>query len=60
MWDEPLNYIDLYARMQVEELIAQARPTMLFVEHDRAFCQAVATGTVALVPPCRGGEHTIY
>ena len=51
VWDEPLNYIDLYARMQVEELIAQARPTMLFVEHDRAFCQAVATGTVALVPP---------
>ena len=48
IWDEPLNYIDLYARMQVEELILQYRPTLLFVEHDAAFCRAVATGTVTL------------
>ena len=34
--------------MQVEELILQYRPTLLFVEHDAAFCRAVATGTVTL------------
>ena len=42
-WDEPLNYIDLYARVQLEELIVREKPTLLFVEHDRAFCRAVAT-----------------
>lgn len=39
VWDEPLNYIDLYARMQLEELIAREQPTLLFVEHDQAFCR---------------------
>ena len=48
VWDEPLNYIDLYARMQLEELIAREQPTLLFVEHDQAFCRAVATRTVNL------------
>ena len=37
IWDEPLNYIDLLSRMQIERLIAQFRPTMLLVEHDQAF-----------------------
>ena len=48
VWDEPLNYIDLYARMQLEELIVREQPTLLFVEHDQAFCRAVATRTVNL------------
>ena len=48
VWDEPLNYIDLYARMQLEELIVREKPTLLFVEHDQAFCRAVATRTVSL------------
>ena len=48
IWDEPLNYIDLYARMQLEELIGREKPTMLFVEHDQAFCRAVATRTLNL------------
>lgn len=51
IWDEPLNYIDLYSRLQIEELIRQFAPTLLFVEHDAAFRQAAATGTVALRPP---------
>ena len=50
MWDEPLNYIDLFSRMQVEELILEYQPTMLFVEHDRAFRERVATGVVELFP----------
>ena len=48
LWDEPLNYIDLFSRMQLEELILQYRPTLLFVEHDRAFREKVATQTVLL------------
>ncbi len=43
VWDEPLNYMDLTARLQIEELILQCRPTMVFVEHDEAFCNRVAT-----------------
>lgn len=48
VWDEPLNYIDIYTRLQIEELIAQADPTMIFVEHDCAFRNAVATDVVNL------------
>ena len=48
IWDEPLNYIDVLSRMQIEELITAYKPTMLFVEHDRAFCGNIATKTVTL------------
>ncbi|NLT58509.1 MAG: ABC-F family ATP-binding cassette domain-containing protein [Clostridiales bacterium] len=53
LWDEPLNYIDLLSRLQIEELILAHAPTLLFVEHDRAFCDRVATRTVALQPPAQ-------
>ena len=43
IWDEPLNYIDVLSRIQIEELVMAYKPTMLFVEHDRAFCDNVAT-----------------
>ena len=48
IWDEPMNYIDILSRMQIEELLIAYRPTILFVEHDRAFCENVATKTVDL------------
>jgi len=48
IWDEPMNYIDVISRMQIEELLLQFKPTILFVEHDRAFCDNVATKTVEL------------
>ena len=48
VWDEPLNFIDVYSRMQIEELILKYSPTMIFVEHDKAFRDAVATKTVQL------------
>lgn len=48
VWDEPLNYIDLYSRMQVEELIREFQPTMLFVEHDAAFRENAATAVIDL------------
>ena len=48
LWDEPLNYIDIYSRMQIEELIKEFSPTMVFVEHDAAFRNAVATRVISL------------
>ena len=48
IWDEPLNYIDLVSRMQLEELLLRYAPALLFVEHDAAFARNVATRTVSL------------
>ena len=48
VWDEPLNYIDIYSRRQIEKLITAYQPTMLLVEHDKAFQQAVATKVIEL------------
>lgn len=48
VWDEPLNYIDILSRMQIEELIKEYCPTLLFVEHDRAFCDNIATKIVEM------------
>lgn len=46
VWDEPLNYIDIYSRIQIENLIKEFSPTMIFVEHDLAFKNTIATKTV--------------
>ena len=48
VWDEPLNYIDLDSREQIEAVILDDEPTILFVEHDRHFIEAVATRVVEL------------
>ena len=48
LWDEPLNFIDVYSRIQIEELILKFQPTMLLVEHDKAFTDRVATDTVEI------------
>lgn len=46
IWDEPLNYIDVISRMQIEYLILEHQPTMILVEHDQMFLQRVATKTL--------------
>ena len=46
VWDEPLNYIDIYSRMQIENLIKEFSPTMIFVEHDLAFRKNIATKNI--------------
>ncbi len=48
IWDEPMNYIDILSRMQIEELLLKFRPTILFVEHDRAFCKHIAEKIIGL------------
>ena len=46
VWDEPLNFIDVYSRMQIEQLITEFAPTMLLVEHDSVFRDTVASNIV--------------
>lgn len=48
VWDEPLNYLDIYSRLQLEELLKRIKPTMIFVEHDLSFREEVATRSVRL------------
>lgn len=43
IFDEPMNYIDLDSRLQLENLLKNTEMTCVFVEHDRAFCEEVAT-----------------
>lgn len=43
IWDEPLNYIDIFSRIQIEKLILKYQPTLLFVEHDQFFQEKIAT-----------------
>ena len=48
VWDEPLNYIDIYSRIQIEKLIKEFSPTIIFVEHDLAFRNNIATKSILL------------
>ena len=48
IWDEPLNYIDVFSRMQIEKLILEFKPTMLLVEHDVRFREKIATEIVVM------------
>lgn len=48
VWDEPLNFIDVYSRIQIEELINEFEPTMIFVEHDLMFNENIATKIIDL------------
>lgn len=48
IWDEPLNFIDVLSRVQIEELILRYQPTMIFVEHDRIFTDKIATININL------------
>lgn len=48
IWDEPLNYIDVFSRMQIEKLIEEYKPTMLIVEHDARFKAKLASRVIEL------------
>ena len=48
IWDEPLNYIDIFSRIQIEELILQYKPTMIFIEHDSYFYEKIKTKEIVL------------
>ena len=48
IWDEPLNYIDVISRIQIEEIIKESKPTLVFVEHDGRFVEDVANKIIYL------------
>lgn len=48
IWDEPLNYIDILTRIQIEEVILKYNPTLIFVEHDETFVEKVSTKIINL------------
>ena len=48
IWDEPLNYIDILTRIQIEEAILKYKPTLIFVEHDETFIKKISTKVIEL------------
>ena len=50
IWDEPLNFVDVFLRIQIEELLLTFKPALLFVEHDRAFVGRIATKVITMQP----------
>ena len=48
LWDEPLNYIDLPSREQIENMLAATDAALIFVEHDRAFEEKIATRRIEM------------
>lgn len=51
LWDEPLNYIDVLSRQQVENLILRYALTLLVVEHDARFLETVCTREAIRLQP---------
>ncbi len=49
IWDEPLNFIDVISRVQIENMILEERPAMLFVEHDQCFGENIATKIIDIL-----------
>ncbi|MBR4199782.1 MAG: ABC-F family ATP-binding cassette domain-containing protein [Oscillospiraceae bacterium] len=48
IWDEPLNFIDIFSRMQIEALLNAFQPTMLLAEHDIRFRENIGAEAVLL------------
>ena len=46
MLDEPTNHLDVFTLQALQELVTGYAGTLLFVSHDRAFTEAVATRVV--------------
>ena len=48
LWDEPLNYVDVISRIQIEEMLVESKATIVFIEHDQRFLDNVATKIIEL------------
>lgn len=48
IWDEPLNYLDVFNQKQIEAVIKEIQPTMIIVEHDQTFIKNIATKVIEL------------
>jgi lincosamide and streptogramin A transport system ATP-binding/permease protein len=54
IWDEPLNYLDVFNQNQLAEVIQLVQPTMLIIEHDQRFLEQVTTKQLILKQPNTG------
>lgn len=50
IWDEPLNYLDVFNQTQIEKMIVEYKPTLLFAEHDQTFLTNIASKVVEIIP----------
>lgn len=48
IWDEPLNYLDIITRLQIEKMILEYKPTMIIVEHDEEFLKNIKARNILL------------
>lgn len=48
IWDEPLNYIDVISRIQIEEVIKESQLTLILIEHDKRFVEDIANKVIEL------------
>ena len=60
IWDEPLNYIDVFSRMQIEELLLAYSPTMILVDHDIRFQERIATRVVEMPVFCDCADRSAH
>lgn len=49
IWDEPLNYLDIETRKQIETAILHSEPTLLIIEHDTTFQKNIETKKISLI-----------
>ncbi|TWW13741.1 ABC-F type ribosomal protection protein [Dellaglioa algida] len=48
IWDEPLNYLDVITRQQIQDVIMTFKPPMLIIDHDKEFVESVGTKFVEI------------
>ena len=48
IWDEPLNYLDVFNHQQLEALILSVKPAMLVIEHDAHFMKKITDKKIVL------------
>ncbi|WP_100066123.1 ribosomal protection-like ABC-F family protein [Miniphocaeibacter massiliensis] len=49
IWDEPLNYLDIITRLQIEHMIKCFKPTMILVEHDEEFIENIGSRDIEII-----------
>lgn len=48
IWDEPLNYLDIITRTQIERMLLEYKPTMIIVEHDEKFLENIKSRNIEI------------
>nr|WP_172209827.1 ATP-binding cassette domain-containing protein [Lactococcus hodotermopsidis] len=48
IWDEPLNYLDVFNHEQIKKLLQTIKPALIIVEHDATFIQNIADQVIDL------------